>query len=246
MTDDQHTMGGRCLSRTAGQARGSGVSLQGGWWGPWPRTAPHQQRALVPTLPFGFWSSALSPSLMQTTLPSLPAGPSASSLPSTRRPASPRPMKPRQQHHLLCPQPGCRGQEMARHTPPHLPWGPHSLPLHTKLAIPHCGCCVDSMLGPDACPPLCPGCQLSWASRSRASALDSQAVLPGKSMSSQGSRGPHRQGSPLGAPVVLHSPLGEALTCEGLGAPQASSLDSQKCQGSRPITSTFSAEPSPS
>jgi len=27
-------------------------------------------------------------------------------------------MKPRQQHHLLCPQPGCRGQEMARHTPP--------------------------------------------------------------------------------------------------------------------------------
>ena len=111
-------MGGRCLSRTAGQARGSGVSLQGGWWGPWPRTAPHQQRALVPTLPFGFWSSALSPSLMQTTLPSLPAGPSASSLPSTRRPTSPRPMKPRQQHHLLCPEPGCRGQEMARHTPP--------------------------------------------------------------------------------------------------------------------------------
>ena len=39
-------------------------------------------------------------------------------------------------------------------------------------------------------------------------------------MSSQGSRGPHRWGSPLGAPVVLHSPLGQALTCGGLGAPQ--------------------------
>ncbi|XP_043767493.1 uncharacterized protein LOC122699517 isoform X2 [Cervus elaphus] len=55
---------------------------------------------------------------MQTTLPSFPAGPSASSLPSTRCPASPRPMKPRQQHHFICPQQGCRGQEVARHTPP--------------------------------------------------------------------------------------------------------------------------------
>ena len=196
--------------------------MQGGWWGPWPRTAPHQQRALASHT--ALW--VLEPQ------PSVPASCRPLSLPSLlvllpQALQAHSHTKPGQQHHLLCPQPGCRGQEMARHTPAS-PLGA-TLTLHTRPAIPHCGCCGDSMPGPDACPPLCPGCPRSWASRSRASALASQAVLPGKSMSSQGSRGPHRQGSPLGAPVVLHSPLGEALTCGGLGAPQASSLDSRNC-----------------
>lgn len=59
MTDEEHAMRSRCLQRKAGQARGSGVSLQGGWWGPWPRTAPHQQRALAPHT--ALWILELSP-----------------------------------------------------------------------------------------------------------------------------------------------------------------------------------------
>lgn len=33
--------------------------MQGGWWGPWPRTAPHQQRALAPHT--ALWILELSP-----------------------------------------------------------------------------------------------------------------------------------------------------------------------------------------
>ena len=86
--------------------------MQGGWWGPWPRTAPHQQRALASHT--ALW--VLEPQ------PSVPASCRPLSLPSLlvllpQALQAHSHTKPGQQHHLLCPQPGCRGQEMARHTP---------------------------------------------------------------------------------------------------------------------------------
>lgn len=113
--------------------------MQGGWWGPWPRTAPHQQRALVPHA--ALWVLEPQPSVPASCRPlSLPSLlvllPQACHPPGT--PQAHSHVKPRQQHHLLCPQPGCRGQEMARHTPPS--------PLGPTLAAPPCQACH---------PPLC-------------------------------------------------------------------------------------------
>ena len=213
---------GACRGRL-GKPEDLGSLCRGAGGDPGPGQLPISKGHWLPTLPFGFWSLSPqsqphanhSPFLPCWSFCLKPCKPTATRSPGSNTTSSAPSLVAEARRW-----PG---------THPHLPWGPHSLPLHTRPAIPHCGCCGDSMPGPDACPPLCPGCPRSWASRSRASALASQAVLPGKSMSSQGSRGPHRQGSPLGAPVVLHSPLGEALTCGGLGAPQASSLDSRNC-----------------
>lgn len=81
---------GACRGRL-GKPEDLGSLCRGAGGDPGPGQLPISKGHWLPTLPFGFWSSALSPSLMQTTLPSFPTGPSASSLPSTRRPASPQP-----------------------------------------------------------------------------------------------------------------------------------------------------------
>ena len=118
MTDEKIAMHSRCLPRTAGHPQDLGSLCRGPGGTLAQATSPSAKGTGSPHCPLGSGAMALSPSLMQTTLPSFPAGPSASSLPSTRCPASPWLMKPRQKHHLLCSQQGCRGQEMARHTPP--------------------------------------------------------------------------------------------------------------------------------
>ena len=212
-------MRSRCLPRTAGQPQDLG-SLQGGWWDPGPGYLPISKGHWLATLPFGFWSRgpesqphADHPSFLpcwsfclKPAIHQVPCKPTA----DEAQAAAPPPLLP-----AGLQRPG-DGQahtptSLGGHTPcPSIP-GP---PSPTMAAV------GTACRGQMPAHPLCPGRQLSWASRSRASALASQAVLPGKSMSSQGSRGPHRWGSPLGAPVVLHSPLGQALTCGGLGAPQ--------------------------
>lgn len=185
-------------------ASGPGVSLQSspssGLAGTWAQSmSPSAKGTGFPCCPLGPKAMALNPSLVQATLPSLlvllphTCHPPAPSEPTARR--SPGGSNTPSRARSLAAKPR-RGPG----TPPSpTPWAALPVPLYW---VPHPPLRPGQVPGPDPCPPLSPGCQPSWASGSRASAPAapaSQAVLPGKGVSSQGSGRPsarwgHRRG----------------------------------------------------
>lgn len=212
MTDEKHATHGRCLMWTAGCASGPGVSPQsspgsraGG--DPSPVHLPISEGPWLPTLPSGSWSHGPQSRPHLDNSP-FPAGTSASCLPFPNALRAHGQTKP---HSTPSCAPSLDAKPRKQPGTPlsPTPWAARPVPYyqdsHPTLWLLWGG----RVPGPDARLALGPGHQLSWASRSGACAPAtpaSQAVLPGKGMSSQGSGGPHTLGSLPGTPAVLDPP----------------------------------------
>lgn len=244
MTDDKHTMGGRCPQRADWASLRIRVSLQG-WWGPWPQDSSPSARALVPHA--ALW-------VLENLSPQ--SQPHADPLPSSscwsfclkpaihQAPRKPRPHGSPGSNTTSAPSLVAEAREMARHTPPSPLGAPTRCPSMPGLPSPLC-LLWRQHAGPDASPPLCPGHQLSLG-------IQEQRLCPGLTeLSSLGRACPARApegptgGVTLGAPVV-YSPLGKALTCGGLGALRLHPGFLTLLRFQAHHRHTFSAEPSPS